>query len=250
MGLENFLQTRPESKFQDCSKHISMASMPKEAMNGLQTVIQHAIIQKGVAVLGIPRNVASDEIEDVYTAGKNFHAEPRIIPSEEHLNELASIINSYEKVKLFCGHGFSYAIDEVMQLAAKLNSPLVYSFRGKIFFERRYKPFAVGLNGLLVNKSGFEAMHKSDVLVMLGTDFPDSEFLPKKCKIVQIDTKPGRLGRRGIVDYGYCGDIKSTIKELLPIITKKSSTDFLDKMRIIHEEVEEKYDTYVKEKGK
>jgi pyruvate dehydrogenase (quinone) len=102
----------------------------------------------------------------------------------------------------------------------------------------------------LGNKSGFEAMHKADVLVMLGTDFPYSEFLPEKCKIIQIDTKPERLGRRGKVDYGYCGDIKSTIHELLPMVEKKSDSAFLDKMRIMHKEVEEKYDSYVKEKGK
>ncbi len=109
--------------------------------------------------------------------------------------------------------------------------------------ERRDNPFAVGLNGLLGNKSGFEAMHKADVLVMLGTDFPYSEFLPEKCKIIQIDTKPERLGRRGKVDYGYCGDIKSTIHELLPMVEKKSDSAFLDTMRIMNKRVEETYDS-------
>jgi pyruvate dehydrogenase (quinone) len=101
----------------------------------------------------------------------------------------------------------------------------------------------------LGNKSGFESMHKADVLVMLGTDFPYSEFLPEKCKIIQIDTKPERLGRKAKVDYGYCGDIKSTIKELLPLIKTKANTTFLDEMRSLHQEVEERYDSYAKEKG-
>jgi len=250
MGLDNFQETRPEYLFQDCSKYVFLANTPKQAMNGLQTAIQHAISQKGVAVLGLPGDVASADIEDVYSAGKIFYTEPRIIPSEADLNELANVINSHEKVMLYAGHGCRYAVNEVMQLAAKLESPLGYSFRGKIFFERKDNPFAVGLNGLLGNKSGFEAMHKADVLVMLGTDFPYSEFLPEKCKIIQIDIKPERLGRRGKVDYGYCGDIKSTIYELLPKIEKKSKTDFLDQMRSMHKEVEEKYDSYVTEKGK
>jgi pyruvate dehydrogenase (quinone) len=136
-----------------------------------------------------------------------------------------------------------------MELASKLQSPLGYSFRGKIFFERKDNPYAVGLNGLLGNKSGFEAMHKADLLVMLGTDFPYSEFLPEKCKIIQIDTKPEKLGRRAKVDYGYCGDIKSTIQEILPLVEAKANTDFLDKMRSMHQDVEEKYDSYVKETG-
>lgn len=249
LGLDNFQETRPEYLFQDCSKYVFMANTPKQAMNGLQTAIQHAISQKGVAVLGLPGDVASAKIEDVYAADKNFYVQPRIIPSKEHLAELVELINRNEKVMLFAGHGCRYAIDEVMQLAAKLKAPLGYSFRGKIFFERKDNDYAVGLNGLLGNKSGFEAMHQADVLIMLGTDFPYSEFLPEKCKIVQIDTKPERLGRRAKVDYGYCGDVKDTLQELLPMVEEKNDAEFLKKMRSIYKDVEEKYDAYVVSKG-
>lgn len=249
MGLDNFQETKPESLFQDCSKYVFQANTPKQAINGIQTAIQHAIGKKGVAVLGLPGDVAAAEIEFVHSSNKNFYTQPRIIPSYEDLLELAGIINSHEKVMLFCGHGCRYAVNEVMQLAEKLNSPLGYSFRGKIFFERKENPYAVGLNGLLGNKSGFEAMHQTDVLLMLGTDFPYSEFLPEKCKIIQIDTKPEKLGRRAKVDYGYCGDIKSTLQELMPMIEVKNSTDFLDKMRVLHQKMEDIYDSYVQEKG-
>lgn len=249
MGLDNFQETRPESLFQDCSKYVFMANTPKQALNGLQTAIQHAISKKGVAVLGLPGDIASAETEPVHSANKNFYTQPRIIPGAEDLQELSRVINTNEKVMLFCGHGCRNAVAEVMQLAQKLNAPLGYSFRGKIFFERKDNPYAIGLNGLLGNKSGFEAMHKADVLLMLGTDFPYSEFLPEKCKIVQIDTKPEKLGRRAKVDYGYCGDIKSTLQELLPLLESKPSTYFLDEMRALHLDIEEKYDAYVKDKG-
>jgi len=249
LGLDNFQETRPEYLFQNCSKYVFLANTPKQAMNGLQSAIQQAISQKGVAVLGLPGDVASADVEDVYSADKNFYTDPRVLPSDVHLKELAGVINSHKKPMLYCGHGCRNAVDEVMQLAAKLQSPLGYSFRGKIFFERKDNPFAVGLNGLLGNRSGFEAMHKADVLVMLGTDFPYSEFLPKKCKIIQIDIRPEKLGRRAKVDYGYCGDIKSTIRELLPLVEAKPNTDFLDTMRSMHQDVEKKYDSYVKEKG-
>lgn len=249
MGLDNFQETRPESLFQDCSKYVFLANTPIQAINGLQSAIQHAISKKGVAVLGLPGDVAAAELEPVHSSNKNFYTQPRIIPNREDLLELANIINTHEKVMLFCGHGCRFAIDEVMQLAQTLNSPLGYTFRGKIFFERKENPYAVGLNGLLGNKSGFEAMHQADVLLMLGTDFPYSEFLPEKCKIIQLDTKPEKLGRRAKVDYGYCGDIKSTLQELMPMVEVKTSTDFLDKMRSLHQEIEAIYDSYVEEKG-
>ena len=249
LGLDNFQETRVEALFQDCSKYVFMASTPKQAQNGLQTAIQHAISQKGVAVLGLPGDVASAEIEPVDTATKNFYTQPRVLPSKEDISQLAGLINEHEKVMLFCGHGCRYSVAEVMQLVKKLNAPLGYSFRGKIFFEQKDNQYAVGLNGLLGNKSGFEAMHQADLLLMLGTDFPYSEFLPEKCKIVQIDTKPEKLGRRAKVDYGYCGDIKSTLEELLPFIEQKTDTEFLDKMRALHQEVEDTYESYVKDKA-
>jgi pyruvate dehydrogenase (quinone) len=249
MGLDNFQETRPELLFQDCSKYVFMANTPKQALNGLQTAIQHAISKKGVAVLGLPGDVAAAEMEHVHSAAKNFYPQARILPHQEHLEELAQLINTHEKVVLFCGHGCRYAVAEVMQLAKLLNSPLAYSFRGKIFFERKENPYCVGLNGLLGNKSGFEAMHQAEVLLMLGTDFPYSEFLPENCKIIQIDTQAEKLGRRAKVDYGYCGDIKDTLQALLPLVEAKTATDFLDQMRSIHQDIEEDYDRYVEEKG-
>lgn len=86
-------------------------------------------------------------------------------------------------------------------------------------------------------------MHKADLLLMLGTDFPYSEFLPVKGAIIQINTNPERLGHRGKVDYGYCGDIRFTIRELLLMVKARSKADFLDGMRSMHKDIEEKYDS-------
>ncbi|MBI1221043.1 MAG: ubiquinone-dependent pyruvate dehydrogenase [Bacteroidetes bacterium] len=249
LGLDNFQETRPDLLFQDCSKYVFTANTPKQALNGLQSAIQHAISKKGVAVLGLPGDIASAPIETVETAAKTFFTQSRIIPDPVALKDLAALINANKKVMLFCGYGCKDAVDEVMELAKKLKSPLGYSFRGKIFFEREDNPYAVGLNGLLGNKSGFEAMHQADVLLMLGTDFPYSEFLPTKVKIVQIDIQPEKIGRRAKVDLGLCGDIKSSIRELMPLLEEKVSSHFLDKMRALHQEVEKKYLAYVKDKG-
>lgn len=64
-----------------------------------------------------------------------------------------------------------------------------------------------------------------------------------------LDTKPEKLGCRAKVDFGYCGDIKSTLQELMSMVETKTSTDFLDKMRSLHQEIEAIYDSYVEEKG-
>ncbi|MFI2741594.1 thiamine pyrophosphate-dependent enzyme [Zhouia sp. PK063] len=249
LGLENFQETNVTKLFDDCSKYCFMASTPVQAVHGLQSAIQHAISKKGVAVLGLPGDVASAEAEAITTAEINYRNAPRIIPSVSELETIAKVLNAHEKVMLYCGYGAKNAQQEVLRLAEKLQSPVGFSFRGKIFYDKETNPYAVGLNGLLGNKSGFEAMHKADVLVLLGTDFPYTEFLPEKNIIIQIDIQPERIGRRAKVDYGICGEIEATLQVLLEQIETKEGDSFLKEMRKLHDEVEKDYQSYVSAKG-
>ncbi|GLB48197.1 thiamine pyrophosphate-dependent enzyme [Neptunitalea lumnitzerae] len=250
LGTDNFQETNVTKLFDDCSKYCFMANTPKQAVTGVQAAIQHAIQLKGVAVVGLPGDVASAKAEDIVTSTKNYYNTALITPKADQLKELAEVINSNKKVMLYCGYGAKDAYDEVLKLAHLLNAPIGYSFRGKIFYDKDTNPYAVGLNGLLGNKSGFKAMHEADLLVLLGTDFPYSDFLPEKNTIVQIDIKPENIGRRAKVDYGYCGDIKNTLEVLLPLIDQKKESDYLDDMLKLHNQINEKYQSYVEGKGK
>lgn len=250
LGLENFQETNVTKLFDDCSKYCFMANTPTQAVHALQTGIQHAISRQGVAVVGLPGDVAKAEAPKVETAEKNFFSSPTILPSSAEIDELAELINTRDKIMIYAGFGCRDAHDEVMALAEKVRAPIGFSYRGKIFFDRDDNSFSVGMNGLLGTKAGFEAMQEAEVLLLLGTDFPYAEFLPEENTIVQIDLKPERIGRRGKVDHGYCGDIRATLAELLPKVVSKSSEDFLTKMREIHTSVEEDYRSYVTESSK
>ncbi len=249
LGMDNFQETDVTKLFDDCSKYCFMANTPQQAAHAFQTGIQHAIQDRGVAVVGLPGDVSKADAEPITTSHKNYYTNSRLIPGKEEMEQLADVINSNKRVMLFCGHGCKEAQEEAMQLAEKLNAPMGFSFRGKIYFDKTSNPYAVGLNGLLGNKSGFKAMHEADLLILLGTDFPYTEFLPEKNKIIQIDDKPERIGRRAKVDYGYAGKIKDTVEELLPLLDKKTDDEFLKEMRKLHKEQEEKYASYVKEKS-
>src|SRR5258705_1841769 len=87
--------------------------------------------------------------------------------------------------------------------------------RGKEFIEYD-NPFDVGMTGLLGFSSGYHAMMDSDLLLMIGTDFPYEAFFPKDATIVQMDIRGEQLGRRTKVDYGFVGDTKTTLRALLP----------------------------------
>lgn len=250
MGLDNFQETNVVKLFDDCSKYCVMASTPQQAAQAFQTAIQHAIEKKGVAVVGLPGDVSEADAEEITTSHINYFTKSKLIPRNEDLNTLAQVINSHDKVMLFCGYGCKDAQEEAMQLSKKLNAPMGYSFRGKIFFDKISNPYAIGLNGLLGSKSGFKAMHEADLVILLGTDFPYTAFLPEKNTIIQIDRKPERIGRRAKVDYGYAGSIKDTIEVLMPLLEPKSDDAFLKTMRKLHDEQEDTYASYVEEKSK
>jgi len=86
------------------------------------------------------------------------------------------------------------------------------------------------MTGLVGYGGAYKAMHNADLVLLLGTDFPFFEFLPgNNVKKVQIDVRPKHIGRRTAVDLGLVGDVKETLKVLLPTIQERSDEQFLNK---------------------
>ena len=108
-----------------------------------------------------------------------------------------------------------------MQFAGKLKSPIVTTLRGREHVEYD-SPYDVGMTGLIGFASGYHAIMQCETLVMLGTDFPYTQFYPEKAKVVQVDVRGENLGRRTRLDLGLIGDVKETIKAVLGKITPKT----------------------------
>lgn len=90
-------------------------------------------------------------------------------------------------------------------------------------------PYDVGMTGLIGFSSGFHTMMNADTLILLGTQFPYRAFYPTDAKIIQIYINPGSIGAHSKVDMALVGDIKSTLKALLPLLEEKTDRHFLDK---------------------
>jgi pyruvate dehydrogenase (quinone) len=123
-----------------------------------------------------------------------------------------------------------------------------YSFKAKLDIQRD-NPNEIGMTGLLGMASAFQSMHHSDLILLLGTDFPYKDFIPTNKTIVQIDIEGEKLGRRSIVDYGLVGDIEHTLKAVLPFVEARSDTKFLEKQLASYEKVKEDLMTYVDDSG-
>ena len=247
-GTEYFQETNTIKLFNDCSYYNEVATTPKQFPRMLQSAIQTAVTRKGVSVIGLPGDLAKASAVTVDSSVINYPAPPEVCPSEEDLAQLADMLNKHTRITLFCGIGCRGAHEEVIALSEKLNAPVVYTFKGKM--EVQYEnPYEVGMTGLLGMPSGYYSMHEAEVLLMLGTDFPYSAFLPDDIKIAQIDIKPERLGRRAKVDIGLCGDVKLSIQSLLRMLNPKTDDSFLLKQLKRYEGVKKDLAAYTEDKG-
>jgi pyruvate dehydrogenase (quinone) len=247
-GMDYFQGTNTIKLFDDCSCYNQVATTAAQLPRMLQTAIQHAIHQKGVAVLGLPGDVSALPAEEGLTAMHNYRCDPVLRPSDAELKKLASLLNDYPKIAIYCGIGAGDAHDEVIALASRLKAPIGYSFRGKMGMQYD-NPFEVGMTGLLGLPSAYHSMHEADVIVLLGTDFPYAPFMPVNKTIIQIDEKPERLGRRAKLELGLCGKIRDTMVALLPLIENKSDDSFLKAQLNLYEKVKTHLQTYVQNNG-
>lgn len=248
-GTDYFQETNITKLFDDCSVYNQIATLPEQAPRMLQRAIQNAISKKGVAVFGLPGDLESKPAEDILSSLKVYQNESILRPSDKELQELADVLNEHDKVTIYCGIGASKAHEDLVKLAGKLKAPVGYSFRGKMGIQYD-NPYEVGMTGLLGLPSAFQSMHEADVVLFLGTDFPYANFMPSNKKIIQIDERADRLGRRAKVDMGLCGKIEDTLSVLLPLIEDKQDDSFLKKQLKKYDKVKEDLDIYVKDPGK
>jgi len=227
IGSSYFQETHPEQLFKECSHFCELVSHPSQMPRMLEIAIQTALAKKGVAVIVIPGDVALSDAVTQEPRVTFSYAQPEIVPRREELDRLATELNNAKKVTILAGAGCAGAHDELVALAAKLQSPIVHALRGKEFIEYD-NPYDVGMTGLLGFSSGYHAMMNCDTLLMLGTDFPYQQFYPKKARIVQIDLREEQLGRRSRVDLGVVGGVAETLRALLPAIEPKKDRDHLE----------------------
>jgi pyruvate dehydrogenase (quinone) len=247
-GTDFFQETNTTRLFDDCSCYNVIANTPVQLPRMLQQALQHAKSKNGVAVLGLPGDLAAMDAVESVAARTSFNTKPVMLPQQADLQELAELINSSTKITLFCGIGCRHAHDEVVALADKIKAPVGYSFRGKMYVQHN-NPNEVGMTGLLGLPSAYHAMQECELLILLGTDFPYANFIPKNIKIVQIDSRAEVLGRRAKVNIGLVGTIEDTIPALLPLLDGKTDDRFLREQLEFHEKVKKTIQVYVDSPG-
>ncbi|MFF9143750.1 pyruvate dehydrogenase [Streptomyces sp. NPDC014861] len=229
IGLGYFQETHPDQLFRECSHYSELISNPKQMPRLLHTAVQHAVGRGGVSVVALPGDIADQPAPEKAAGSALVTTRPTVRPGDSEIDALVRMIDAAERVTLFCGSGTAGAHAEVMQFAERLAAPVGHALRGKEWIQYD-NPFDVGMSGLLGYGAAYEATHECDLLILLGTDFPYNAFLPDDVRIVQIDVRPEHLGRRSRLDLAVWGDVRETLRCVIPRIRARTDRRFLDKM--------------------
>ncbi|MEV0361251.1 ubiquinone-dependent pyruvate dehydrogenase [Nocardia fusca] len=229
IGSGYFQETHPEELFRECSVYCELISSPRSAPRVVEMAMRAAVEENGVAVVVIPGEVFQSRLSgDRWSSRPVVPARSVLRPDDPTLRRAADILNAGSRVTILGGAGTAGAHAQVMALADTLNSPIVHAFRGKEHLEYD-NPYDVGMTGLLGYASGYKAIKEADVLLMLGTDFPYTQFYPEDAAIIQVDIRGRHLGRRTPVDLGMVGSVRDTIDALSPLLEQKTDRTHLDR---------------------
>jgi pyruvate dehydrogenase (quinone) len=188
-----------------------------------------ALDQRAVTTIIIPNDLAEEKaVEEPPMKHGTIHSSPgwsapRIVPQEHDLKRAAEILNAGKKVAILAGQGAKGATDELMQVADKLGAGVAKALLGRTVLDDTL-PYCTGSIGLLGTKPSWTLMNECDTLLMVGSSFPYSEFLPEagKARGVQIDLDGRMLNIRFPMELGLVGDAKATLGDLLPLLQHKT----------------------------
>jgi pyruvate dehydrogenase (quinone) len=219
-------ELNPYKFFETAALYIGRLVAPAQLHSVVGTAITTAIAERGPTVISVPGDIASADAPPG-PSRVAIPAETTGSASAADLEAMAALINQAETVAIFGGDGCRYAQEETRTLAQKLKAPVGFTFKGKQWLEHD-NPNAVGMTGLLGYGGCWDAINHADVLIMLGTDFPFSNFLPHEdVKIIQVDRDPSHLGRRAPLALSVVGDVKATLAALGPMLEEKLDDEFL-----------------------
>ena len=217
------------SLFKDvASEYVYMASSPVQIRQLVDRAVRIAKAERCVTCLIIPKDVQEMDAVEVPPHKHNTvhtglgYSTPRIFPKDTDLQRAADILNSGQKVAMLVGAGAKHATDEVIEVAELLGAGIAKALLGKEVVPDDL-PFVTGCIGLLGTKPSWEMMTECDTLLMIGSSFPYSKFLPKEgqARGIQIDIDPRMLGLRYPTELNLVGDSKETLRALVPFLQRK-----------------------------
>jgi pyruvate dehydrogenase (quinone) len=227
-GTDFFQTTEPDLLFRDVSVYTETISSPAQAPAVIHQAIAAAYACRGVAHLTLPQDVIEGKANDISSIA-TLKTRPELAASAAEIAEISRRIDAAESVVIMCGAGCHGAAGDLRALSDRLKAPLIHSVKGKDIMPYD-DPHWMGGIGMIGSKPVYNAVMQCDLLLMLGTDYPYSEFLPSKGSVIQIDERARVLGRRAPTASGVLGSVRPTVQLLLGKVAAKADGTFRDRV--------------------
>jgi pyruvate dehydrogenase (quinone) len=226
-GTEYFQATDTNMLFRDVSLYTETISTPAQAPAVIHQAIAAAYAGRGVAHLTLPVDVMLASAEDSVSSLATLKPRSDFAASEADIAEMARRIDEAGSIVIMCGAGCHGAAEELRELSDRLKAPLIHSVKGKDIMPYD-DPRWMGGIGMIGTKPDYKAVMDCDLFLMLGTDYPFAEFLPRKGAVIQVDERAHVLGRRAPTALGVVGSVQPTLTSLLNLVKPKSDREFFE----------------------
>lgn len=234
-GTNSSQENAPNLLFRDVAVYTQMIASGEQAPGVFQQAIAHAYGARGVGHVNIPPDIFRAPVKVDLPSLATLRPRPEVAPSDADVEAAARLIGEVETVAILCGNGCRGASAELIALAEHLKAPLVHTYRAKDMLSYDH-PHWVGGLGVIGGKAGLQAVNDAELLIMLGTDYPYPEFLPKHGRVIQVDERAFALGRRTSVELGVVGSVAPMLRMLLPRLARRSDGTFLEKVNGVRRE--------------
>lgn len=216
-----------QALFKDvASDYLAEVNVPEQLPNALDRAIRTALTRRAPTALIIPSDLQTERYSPPEHAFKQVPSSPpglvapTVLPDRSELARAAEVLNAGTKVAILVGQGARGAAAEVEQVADVLGAGVAKALLGKDVLSDEL-PFVTGSIGLLGTRPSYELMRDCDTLLIVGSSFPYSQYLPEfgKARAVQIDVDGSLIGMRYPVEVPLLGDARTTLAALLPMLT-------------------------------
>ncbi len=229
-GMHYQQELNLDRAFSDVADYVAQGQTSAQVSGILDRAIRTSKARNAVAVVVLPNDLSDSKYEAPprahgYVRSGTGYTKPKVVPYEADLRRAAEVLNAGKKVAILVGAGAMQATDAVIAVADKLQAGAAKALLGKASLPDDL-PWVTGTIGLLGTRPSSDLMDECDTLLMIGTGFPWSEFLPKtgQARAVQIDIDPTMLGIRFPTEVNLHGDAAETLLALLPLLDQKTDT--------------------------
>jgi pyruvate oxidase len=231
LGSDFFQEVNLDRLFDDVAVYCQRVMSAEQLPTVVNQAIRAAYTQKGVSVLIIPDDILKFIVEREVRITSSFFAVAEMRPPIAELVAAKSVLELAQKPVILAGKGARGARESLLTFAERIAAPVILTLPGKGVIPDEH-PYCLGGIGMIGTKPAYRAMQDADTLIMVGTSFPFTGYLPDQAQTIQIDIDPTQIGKRYPVDIGLAGDTFLTLDWLNQEVSERNDRSFLTECQV------------------